>query len=180
MWVGRNPRADESGYASLKIGDGMNVADAMTKDPVTCQAKDSIADVAGVMRSKKIGGIPVLDGTNLVGIVTETDIIQLLMTKGPSDDLWLPSPLEIIELPVREFINWEHTKKALTDIRQKKITDIMSKPVITITPADDIEAAAGRMLEKKVDRLCVIENNQLVGIITREDIVWSLAGEKES
>ena len=158
----------------------MLVRDAMTKDPVTCNAGDSIADVAGVMRSRKIGGIPILEGDVLVGIVTETDIIQLLMTKGPSDDLWLPSPLEIIELPVREFINWEHTKKALTDIRQKKIADIMSKPVITISPDDDIETAAQRMLEKKIDRLCVTENNRLIGIITRQDIVWSLAGGKDA
>lgn len=154
----------------------MNVRDAMTKDPVTCQSGDSIADVAGVMRSRKIGGIPILEGDKLVGMVTETDVIRLLMTKGPSDDLWLPSPLEIIELPVREFINWEHTKKALTDIRQKKIGDIMSRPVVTISPDNDVETAARLMLEKKIDRLCVTDDNRLVGIITREDIVWSLAG----
>ena len=65
----------------------MIVRDAMTSDAVTCQAEDSIADVAGIMRSRKIGGIPVLDGDILAGIVTETDIIKLLMTKGPSDDL---------------------------------------------------------------------------------------------
>ncbi|MDD3573854.1 CBS domain-containing protein [Methanospirillum sp.] len=158
----------------------MIVRDAMTKDPVTCQAKDSIADVAGIMRSRKIGGIPILDEDKLAGIVTETDILKLLKTKGPSDDLWLPSPLEIIELPVREFINWENTKKALTDIREKKIADIMSKPVITISPGDDIEIAAQRMLEKKIDRLCVMENDRLVGIITRQDIVWSLAGGKNA
>lgn len=158
----------------------MFVRDAMTSDPVTCQAEDSIADVAGIMRSRKIGGIPVLDGDILAGIVTETDIIKLLMTKGPSDDLWLPSPLEIIELPVREFINWENTRKALSDIRLKKIADIMSKPVITISPDDDIETAARRMLEKKIDRLCVTENHRLIGIITRQDIVWSLAGGKDA
>ncbi|NLV26113.1 MAG: CBS domain-containing protein [Methanomicrobiales archaeon] len=156
----------------------MKVSEAMTKNPVTSQTGDSIADVAGVMRSKKIGGIPILEGDRLAGIVTETDIIKLLMTKGPSDDLWLPSPLEIIELPVREFINWENTKKALTDIRQKKIGDIMSRPVVTISPGDDIETAAQQMLDKKIDRLCVVEKNQLIGIITREDIVWSLAGGK--
>lgn len=158
----------------------MYVREAMTKEPVTCQAGDSIADVAGIMRSRKIGGVPVLDGEKLAGIVTETDIIKLLMTKGPSDDLWLPSPLEIIELPVREFINWEHTRKALKDIRQMKISHIMSKPVYTISPDDDIETAAHRMLEKKIDRLCVVENDTLVGIITREDIVWSLAGGKDA
>ncbi|MDD1725123.1 MAG: CBS domain-containing protein [Methanospirillum sp.] len=157
----------------------MRIQDAMTKEPVTCQADDAISEVAGIMRSRKIGGIPVLDGDALVGIVTETDIIRLLMTKGPSDDLWLPSPLEIIELPVREFFNWERTKTALTDIRKKKISEIMSRPVITISPDDDVESAAGKMLEKKVDRLCVVKNDKLVGIITREDIVWSLAGGKD-
>ena len=151
----------------------------MTKDPVTCQAGDLISDVAGIMRSKKIGGLPILEGERLVGIVTETDIIKLLMTKGPSDDLWLPSPLEIIELPIREFFNWEHTKEALSDIRNKKISDIMSTPVITVSPDDDIETAASKMLNKKIDRLCVVENGRLVGIITREDIVWSLAGASD-
>lgn len=157
----------------------MIVQDAMTKEPVTCQANDAISGVAGIMRNRKIGGIPVLDGEVLVGIVTETDIIRLLMTKGPSDDLWLPSPLEIIELPVREFFNWERTKTALTDIRNKKISEIMSRPVITISPDDDVETAAGKMLEKKIDRLCVVKNDKLVGIITREDIVWSLAGGRD-
>lgn len=157
----------------------MNVADAMTKDPVTCQAGDSIADVAGIMRSNKVGGIPVIEEGRLVGIVTETDLISLLMTKGPSDDLWLPSPLEVIELPLREIISWENTKKALTDIRNQKIAEIMSCPVITVTPEDDVETAAKLMLKKKVDRLCVVENDKLVGIITREDIVWSLAGGKD-
>jgi CBS domain-containing protein len=52
--------------------------------------------------------------------------------------------------------------------------------VITISPDDDIETAAQRMLEKKIDRLCVTEQNKLIGIITREDIVWSLAGEKDA
>jgi len=101
------------------------------------------------------------------------------MVKGPSDDLWLPSPLEVIELPVREFINWEHTKKALTNIRETKIKEIMSRPVITIAPTDDIETAARRMLEKRIDRLCVTEGDTVIGIITREDIVWSLAADKD-
>jgi len=156
----------------------MNVRNSMTKDPVTCQAGDLISDVAGIMRNKKIGGLPILEGEQLVGIVTETDIIKLLMTKGPSDDLWLPSPLEIIEVPVREFFNWEHSKKALADIRNKKISEIMSHPVITVEPEDDIETAASKMLDKKIDRLCVVEKGRLIGIITREDIVWSLAGGK--
>jgi CBS domain-containing protein len=120
-----------------------------------------------------------MDGNQLVGMVTETDLLKLLMTKGPSDDLWLPSPLEVIELPIREFINWERTKEALTDIGSREVGEIMSSPVITVQPEEDIEAAATLMLHKKIDRLAVVSEGNLKGIITREDIVWAISGGHE-
>ena len=113
-------------------------------------------------------------------MITETDLLKLLMTKGPSDDLWLPSPFEIIELPIREFINWERTKEALTDIGSREVISVMSSPVISIAPGADIEAAASLMLQKKIDRLAVVDNGKLTGIITREDIVWAISGGAEA
>lgn len=156
----------------------MLVQEAMTPNPVTCNIDDTVSSVGGLMRSKRIGGLPVMEGTRLAGMVTETDLLKLLVTKGPSDDLWLPSPLEVIELPIREFINWERTKEALTDIGSRKVGEIMSSPVVTITPGDDIEAAASLMLHRKIDRLAVVSNDILKGIITREDIVWAISGGK--
>ena len=150
----------------------------MTPDPVTCSVDDTVSSIGGLMRTRHIGGVPVMDGNRLAGMVTETDLLKLLMTKGPSDDLWLPSPLEVIELPIREFINWERTKEALTDIGSKKVGSIMSSPVITVAPDDDIEAAAALMLKKKIDRLAVVSGDRLKGIITREDIVWAISGGK--
>ncbi|PKL60430.1 MAG: histidine kinase [Methanomicrobiales archaeon HGW-Methanomicrobiales-4] len=158
----------------------MLVQEAMTPDPVICNVKDTVSSVGVLMRTKRIGGLPVMDGERLAGMITETDLLKLLMTKGPSDDLWLPSPFEIIELPIREFINWERTKEALTDIGSRYVSSVMSTPVITITPDEDIEAAASLMLQKKVDRLAVVDNGKLTGIITREDIVWAISGKKEA
>ena len=120
-----------------------------------------------------------MDGDHLAGMITETDLLKLLVPKGPSDDLWLPSPLEVIELPIREFINWERTKEALTDIGSREAGTIMSSPAITIEEGEDIERAATLMLQNKVDRLAVVSNGKLTGIITREDIVWAISGSKE-
>lgn len=156
----------------------MLVQEAMTPDPVTCNVNDSLSSVGTLMRTKRIGGVPVMDGDRLAGMITETDLLKMLMTKGPSDDLWLPSPFEVIELPIRELINWERTKEALTDIGSREVGTIMSSPVITITPSEDIEAAASLMLQKKIDRLAVLDNGKLTGIITREDIVWAISGGK--
>jgi CBS domain-containing protein len=157
----------------------MLVHEAMTKAPITCGIHDSVSSVGVLMRTNRIGGVPVMDGDKLAGMITETDLLKLLVPRGPSDDLWLPSPLEVIELPIREFINWERTKEALTDIGSQEAGAIMSSPVVTIGPDEDVETAAAVMLQKKIDRLAVVSNGSLLGIITREDIVWSVSGAKD-
>ena len=123
-----------------------------------------------------------MEGDRVVGIVTETDIISLLDTGDLSSDLWLPSPLEVIEIPIREFINWEKTKRALTDISDMEVRRVMSTPVITIDEESDIVDAASLMLRKRIARLPVLRDGKLVGIVTRADIVRGIgasAGEEE-
>jgi len=152
----------------------MRVNEVMTQNPIVCDVSDTASTIAGLMRENRIGGIPVMENGHLAGIITETDVLQLLNVDGPSDDLWLPSPLEIIELPIREFVNWEKTKKALTDIGAIPARDIMKHPVITVTPDMDVERAAEIMLNHSINRLVVIDKEKVVGILTRQDIVWSV------
>ena len=148
----------------------------MTPDPITCNVEDTISSAGMLMRSKHIGGLPVMKDGKLAGMVTETDLLRLLTIRGPSDDLWLPSPFEVIELPIRELMNWERTKEALADIGSRKVETIMTSPAVTISSREDIETAASLMLQKKIDRLAVVDGDQLTGIITREDIVWAISG----
>jgi len=152
----------------------MLVRDTMTKEPVTCAATAPLREAVALMKKHHIGGLPVMEGEKLVGILTESDIIAQLETGRISDDLWLPSPLEVIELPVREFINWEKTKHALTNIGDTPVKDVMSHPVITATEDMDIEAAAALMLKEKIARLPVVRGKALVGILTRADIVQAV------
>ena len=149
----------------------MLIKDVMTPDPITIQSDSKVSEAASILRKKRIGGIPVMEGERLVGIVTETDILSLLDVGELSDDLWLPSPLEIIEIPIREFINWEKTKKALTDIGESPVSDIMSSDIISIDEDAEIEEGAKLMLAEGIARLPVIRSDRLVGIVTRQDIV---------
>ncbi|MDD1673820.1 MAG: CBS domain-containing protein [Methanomicrobiales archaeon] len=149
----------------------MNVRDIMTRDPFVVKVDTKVREAAGILRKRKIGGLPVMEGDRVAGVVTESDIISLLTVKGPSEDLWLPSPLEIIEVPIREYINWGKTKNALTSIGDMEVKEVMSSPAITIDADVDIEEAAALMLGKGIARLPVIEKGRLVGIVTRADIV---------
>jgi len=104
-------------------------------------------------------------------MITESDLISLLETERISDDLWLPSPFEVIEVPIREYINWEKTKHALTNIGDMPVKKVMTRRVITATEDMDVEAAAALMLREGIARLPVMRGKKIVGIITRADII---------
>ena len=152
----------------------MKVRDIMTADPVVVSASATVREAAGLLRKHRVGGLPVMDGEKLVGMITESDILKLLKTPGISEDLWLPSPLEIIEVPIREAINWAHTQKALSHIGDQPVRKVMSSPAITIGEEDDMDAAAALMVEKRIGRLPVVRGRKLVGIVARADIVKGL------
>src|SRR5208282_2697201 len=149
----------------------MFVSEAMTKNPLTCSVDTPLRDAVAILRQHHIGGLPVLDGDVLAGIITESDVIAQLETQKLSEDLWLPSPLEIIEIPIREYINWEKTKDALRNIGDLPVKKVMTHRVVTATGDMDIEAAAALMLKEGIARLPVLEGLKLVGILTRADIV---------
>jgi CBS domain-containing protein len=167
------------GQVSSPEVHGMNVSEVMTKNPIVVSVNDKVRLAAGLLKKNRIGGLPVMDNEVLVGMVTDTDIVNLLETGRISDDLWLPSPLEIIEVPIREMINWEKTKKALTHIGDEKVEKIMSHPAITIEADVDIEEAAALMHKEQVARLPVLKGRKLVGIITHTDIVQGIGSSFE-
>lgn len=149
----------------------MLVKDAMTKDVVVCMATTPLRDVVALFRKNHIGGLPVMEGKELVGMITESDLISLLRTERISDDLWLPSPFEVIEVPIREFINWEKTKDALSDIGDMPAKKVMTHRVVTATEEMTVEAAAALMLKEGISRLPVIKDKKITGILTRADII---------
>jgi len=152
----------------------MLVKDAMTKDPIICTTETSLREAVGLMRKHHIGGLPVMEGTELAGMLTESDLISLLETERISDDLWLPSPFEIIEIPIREYINWEKTKHALRNIGDMKAEKVMTHPAIIATEDMEIEEAAALMLKEGISRLPVMRNGKLVGILARADIITAV------
>lgn len=158
----------------------MIVAEIMTKNPIVAAAGMPLRHAVALLRKHHIGGLPVMEGDHVVGVLTESDIIAQLETGRISDDLWLPSPLEIIEVPVRELINWEKTKHALRNIGDTPVKNVMTHRVVTATEDMDIEAAASLMLREGIARLPVLRGKQLVGIITRADIVQGVGMSYDS
>ena len=62
----------------------MLVQDAMTKSPVVCAADTPLREVVALFRKHHIGGLPVMEGKELVGIITDADLRRSLTRRGPS------------------------------------------------------------------------------------------------
>lgn len=153
----------------------MKIRDVMTKNVITCTPDDTIGTLASIFKENHISGVPVVEKEKVVGIASETDLLKLFETSEFSNEPVLPSPLEIIEIPIRNIIRLEEVKKALEDIKIKSVSSIMKKPVRSVSPEDDLEFASGKMIKHKINRLPVIENGKLVGIVARSDIIRGLS-----
>lgn len=139
----------------------MIVRNVMTKDIVTVGPKTSLKTLATLFRRSDISGVPVVEDDRVVGIVSETDLVRkeeapLEERSGVRRLLRRPAPDE----------------KLLT---AGNVSGVMTSPVVVVESWMSVAAAAYRMVEHKVNRLPVVENEKLVGIVTRADLVSAFA-----
>ncbi len=155
----------------------MKVSEVMNPNVITIASDATVRDCVKVLKENKISGVPVVDGDKLVGIITERDILKLL--KIPEHGgYWLPSPLEVIEVPIRDVIEWLELRSSITeDVGNWSVERAMTKPVHTVNVNADIQEASEHMVRHGINRLPVVDaNGRLMGIVTRGDIVKAIAG----
>jgi CBS domain-containing protein len=150
----------------------LKVKDIMKLDVVAVGPDTSVRELADILSEHKISGVPVVDANGwVIGIVTDSDVIV------QDADLHFPYYIPILD----SFINPEGFHKFRERFRKafgSKVSEIMSKDVITISPDALVHEAATLMADRKVNRLPVTETRKLVGIVTRGDIVQAIAAHK--
>ncbi|MBU2560312.1 CBS domain-containing protein [archaeon] len=152
------------------------VKDAMTKDAATFSPDASVYDCAKILREKKISGAPVVDENGkVIGILSEADIIKIIESKDININLILPSPFDVLELPVRMKLGLDDVMKSAKKAASARARDAMTRKVFTVNQEDDISEATKIMAERNINRLPVMdENGKLVGIITRGDVIGAI------
>ncbi len=120
----------------------MLIREVMHPDPITISKNTSLSDAYQLMHEKGIRHLPVVDDEKIVGIVTDRDL-RLATSK-------------LAEHPFEPGVAVEKA---------------MSAPVQVAHPSDPIGAATQMMRELKIGCLPVVENGELVGIVTGMDIL---------
>lgn len=156
----------------------MKVRDIMTTQVIALLDTDTVKDATILLAVDNLSGAPVVDDDfHLIGIVSECDILKLILDR---DDLLKTEnrSLHLLAFPMDAKIDDPELKAAAEEISQKCVTEIMTKDVITTTPDAEIVDVLRIMVRKDVNRVPVLEKGVLVGIVTRGDVIFSIYKRK--
>ncbi|WP_049969637.1 CBS domain-containing protein [Haladaptatus cibarius] len=158
--------------------------DLMTTEVETVAPDDEISEVLTRLSRAEFNGFPVAEDGKLVGIVTQHDLVHIFQ---PSDrTLWipigLPPFLESIEYGFD--LSWDglDTSLGLVKNARKPISEIMTENVVTVTLDDELDRILDLLAdaESDINRLPVLENGLLVGIIARQDVIRAIRDQRRS
>jgi CBS domain-containing protein len=151
---------------------GKTARDIMTPDPVTVTEDMPVRDAARLMAERRVGAQTVLRDGALVGIVTEGDHIMQDVKVQFATYMHLLDGF-IMYPPAAARFETE-LKKAVG----ATVGDVMTRKPVTVNADAPIEVVATLLVDKDVSRLPVMDGDRLVGIVSKSDIVRSLASEE--
>lgn len=130
----------------------MQVREIMAKDIEVVDRNDNLRTVEERMAAKQLRHLPVLEQGEVVGMVTQRDLFKAAMSSAMGYG--------------------EKAQQAY--LQSVRVKEIMVYPVVTIAPDTSVAAAADMMINRGIGCLPVVDNQQLVGIVTKTDLLRCL------
>ena len=147
----------------------LTARDIMTADPVTVGPEMPVKEAARLMTDRRLGALPVLEAGRLVGIATEGDLImQDVRVKFPTTIHLLDA---FIFYPPSQDRMENELKKAVA----ATVGDVMTREPVVVAADASVEDVATLMVDRDVSRILVIDGDTLVGIVSKSDIVRTIA-----
>ncbi len=145
-----------------------SVESVMQRDVVTLRPESSAREAERLLATHRIGGAPVVDEAGrVVGVLSQSDLGRLEAERPSTaaagaffsdvDDY-----REIGALPAAASV--------------VPVARLMSREVLSVSPAATLAEAARRMRERRVHRLLVVENGALRGVVSAFDLLVAITG----
>ncbi|MFA5073982.1 MAG: CBS domain-containing protein [Nitrospirota bacterium] len=151
----------------------LTAKDIMTTKVITVGPDTDLAELSTILLKNNISGVPVVEESGaLFGIVTENDLIS------QNKRLHIPTVVSFLDAA----IYLESSKKFEQEVKRMtatKVREICERNVVTVTEDTTITDIATIMAEKKIHILPVMQNNTIVGIVSKRDMIKAVALQVE-
>ncbi len=138
----------------------MKVKEVMVTDVISCQRDWKMPEAIRLLAQHGLHGVPVVDDQGrLMGTLSELDIIHRAFPDYVHSDSALFQGLSRADV------------LKLRNLDTLTVSSFMTKTVCTVEPEDNLLKAAQLMVERRLNRLPVVEDNKVVGILSRHDVL---------
>jgi CBS domain-containing protein len=148
-------------FYSQKFSGKWKVSDLMSRNVITVNENHSIGHVISIMEEKRIGKIVVMRDQEPVGIITPANIsfADVEDLESGIEKIYFLRPVE------------GKSKRNVREVSLLTAGDIMKNDLIKIHQDEDAANVADIMIKNNISGVPVVENDELVGIITRTDLI---------
>jgi CBS domain-containing protein len=143
--------------------------DIMTSDPVTVAPDTTVTEAARLMSERRIGALPVVEEGRMVGLVTEGDLIM------QDVKVHFPTYLSLLGGYVFAPGASDRFESSLRKAVAATVSDVMTREPVSVTADALVTDVATLLVERDIARVPVMDGDAVVGIVSKSDIVRSLA-----
>lgn len=142
--------------------------DIMTSEVVSVTTDTSLEELAKLFVSTRYSNLPVLDETGvLIGVISETDLVE------QHKPLHIPTVMTLFDW-VFTFGGEKSFQQEVDRVTASTVGELCQRDPITCSPETTLSEIAGLMSEHQVHLVPVVENDQLIGVVARLDLIRSL------
>jgi len=151
----------------------ITVSQIMTTELITLTPETEITKAAEILLTNRINGAPVVDETGrLVGILCQSDLV------AQQKNLPVPTVFSLLEGYIQ--LSTRKIEKQVKKIAALTVAEAMTPDPVTVRPDTGIEAVAALMVDNNFHTLPVLDDQTLVGIVGKEDVLRTLVTPHDS
>lgn len=141
----------------------------MSRNVISVKPETRVPEIARLLYEKGISAVPVIDKSGkLMGIVSEGDLMAPFSMKNQAKRAWWLDMLAEGERLAPEFLEYVSTE-------HHKAADLMTRTLVTVTESTKIGDISDLLMQHAIKRVPVLRGDQVVGIVSRADIVRAMA-----
>ena len=148
----------------------MKARDIMTSPVITVGPNTTVREIAALLLENRISAVPVLEADQLVGLVSEADLLHRheigTDRAAPSRTWWL------------RWFNADRSPAQYIKSHATIARDVMTRVVVSVAPETSLAEIASLLEERGLKRVLVLRGSQVVGIVSRSNLVQALAATR--